>query len=221
MGLLVQMWTDFDYSEDTSSKAVKKFKADLDFIVARDYPWLTGELYTVEGELGWSIGHRDDFNDEYYFSPPETLSARSQMKNLLQAMDDVEPDTSLTDAIDEAYYGKPSTKYAKELKKFLVYAKDDVSEQKKTYIVTQAYSLIASRRTPYVLGAARIYRAIWRDKKNLPFILAGLLKLYYEPLTRIEVGAETVRRKITKKLQAFGNQCFPNTGDLLAMEVTV
>lgn len=205
MGLFAQSWVELGYSEDTSSKVVKKFKANLDFAVARDYPWLAAELYMVEGELGWCPGFRDYPEDLYVLH--ETPSAKSQMMNFLRVLDDVLPDTSIKDAIVEAVEGRPSTKYAMLLQKSLACVKKH-HDGREGRLINKVYGLIASNRSEYALGAARIYRDMWQKNvnRNFAFILAGLFKIYIVPPDRIEVSAETVMRKRFKALHGFEAQ---------------
>ena len=195
MGLLSDRWDALNYSEDTLYSDREEYRMFMHRVVGEKYPWLTAELYTIEGELGWGPGFRD-YEEDFFLTPPETPSARSRMKNFVHTLDSVEPDLTISNAVSEVHRNEPTTHYAKMLRRYV--RKAEAANGNREHLIRRTYYCIADRYFPetYVIGAARIYKLIWEKQNCFILAIAGLLKLYYAPLTKIGAGVETSKRRI-------------------------
>ena len=192
MGLLTDKWDALNYSEDTLNRDKEEFRMLMHRVVGVDYPWLASELYAIEGELGWGPGFRD-FEDRFFLMPPETPAARSRMKNFVRTIEMSRPDKAIKNVILEAVvHNEPTTRKARMLRKYLCHA----TPINKNSLVHKVYGCVLNRHFPktYVVGAARIYRAIWDMQKIFTLAIAGLIHLYYEPLTKLKAAVETSLR---------------------------
>ncbi len=211
MKSLFESWAEFeDANREEFQKAVR-------LTVATSYPWLTSELFGIEGELGWGPGFREDFDGDTLFPSP-TESSEKQMANFLKTLEQTEPDESFRQGISDAVQGVESKqKFARIMSAFL----EKIRQRTRTEsgVIYDVYRVFLSqRKDPYAIGGARIYRDL--GKSNFLISLGGLLKLYCEPLKKTQVGALTVQRKFTRRLKT-GVDLFVPINNSLVLEEAV
>ena len=198
---LVRSWPEIENLE-SDCLAVKEFRDELRFQVARNYGWLAGELYNLEGELGWSSGNREWDDDEEY--PPPTEKSGAYMKTFLNTLKSVRKDDELVQIIQDAINNKCTDKIRKNVCKCLA-----PREASKSMVIQHFYDSISRRGNLYTIGAARIYRSTWVDQRQYVIALAGLVRLLFQPLKRLMVRSETVKRRLMNLTpRTFDNERF-------------
>lgn len=208
MSSLSQIWEDMNYDEDTViSSVVSEFREKVRMTVARDYPWMVAELFEIEGDLGWGPGFRE-YDDEYSCFPERTWYANAKMLTFLKTLEHCEKDNALVQAIQEAK-GMPTRKLATMLRRFM--EKTDKNDYEEFRAICKVYGLIATRRSEYTLGGARIYFALYTEQKKFLLALAGLLRLFYSPLVKVKVDAETIRRQRTFSEKVIAKDLVPSS----------
>jgi hypothetical protein len=168
---------------------VVDFRDRLHITVGQDFSWLTGQLYELEGYLGWGPGSRE-YDGEGY--PPKFSWSNYTMKAFLKTLEEVDSDMWIVGLLFEAQeQGKFSENIAVRtlaacLRKRQAYWQETVDFM---------YGRIASVWPSYVLGAARIYRLIWERQAKYALAVAGLSRLLYYPISYTSAESETVRRR--------------------------
>ena len=165
--------------------------------ICLNYPWLTSELFALEGELGWGPGFREH---EGEFYPPELPEARQRMTGFLQMLDMVQPNCELMNGLvsKARYQFEPSDSAVRMLRTAL-----NARILLRNVLATWLYGKIANCHSPYTLGGARLYFSVWIQQQNFTLAMAGMIWLLHKPLNPLTARAETVKRKILKRsLQA-------------------
>jgi hypothetical protein len=165
--------------------------------VCMNYPWLAGELFVLEGELGWGPGFREH---EGEFYPPELPEARQRMTGFLQMLDMVQPNVDLLNELVS------KARYQFDPKESTVLMLRTVLNARlllRNTLANWMYGKIANYHSPYTLGGARMYYSVWGLQQNFTLAMAGMVWLLHKPLNPLVARAETVKRKILKRsLQA-------------------
>ena len=180
---LMQEWSQVSRLEANDPDVIE-FRQDLRRTVCTDYCWLVSELFELEGDLGWGPGHRE-FEEDYL--PPRVLSSHAHMETFLNTLERVRKDTTIRDLISGAITDKRADQISKCLTARKVVQGD---------VVQLMYSRVAMYRSAYTLGGARMYLSMWTDEGQYALAVSGLINLLYNPLSKLSVGAETVRRKL-------------------------
>ena len=180
---LMQEWSQVSGLEANDPDVIE-FRQELRKTVCLDYSWLVSELFELEGDLGWGPGHRE-FEEDYL--PPRVLSSHAHMETFLNTLERVRKDTTIRDLLNQSINDKRSAQIAKCLTARQVMRSD---------VVQLMYSRVAMYRSAYTLGGARMYLSMWTDEGQYALAVAGLINLLHNPLSKLAVGAETVRRKL-------------------------
>lgn len=191
MKTLLQQWNEVkDY--DADSLGVEQFRQNLRMVVARDYCWLCGELFRIEGELGWGPGFRDYDGDEMF--PPETWEAKALMTTFLNTLERVDKDKRLIAMLSDSRKGRAVNKATAMLRKCR-----GARVANRNAVIHHFYLRIArgGNAATYSLAAARVYRSLWTQQNKFLLALAGLINLFCTPLTELTARAETVERKMS------------------------
>ena len=186
VAMLISVWPKIAFL-DADEPDVESFRQNLRFLVARDYGWLASELFEIEGELGWGPGHREWDGD---FFPPPTTESSAHMMTFLRTLATVRRDTELMELLTAAARGTWHTPAGRFIERAV-----HVRETSRSGIIQYFYGKIATRHSEYTLGAARIYLAMWTQQRRFKLAVSGLIRLLFQPLTRLGVRAETVLRR--------------------------
>ena len=181
---LMQEWSQVSEFDARDPDTIE-FRQKLRRIVCLDYCWLVSELFELEGDLGWGPGHRE-FDEDYL--PPRVLSSHAHMETFLNTLERVRKDTTIRDLISGAITDKRAAQISKCLTARKVVQSD---------VVQLMYSRVAMYRSAYTLGGARMYLSMWTDEGQYALSVSGLINLLHNPLSKLSVGAETVRRKLS------------------------
>jgi hypothetical protein len=165
---------------------VYDFRLDAEFWVASRYPWLCGELYRLEGDLGWCPGFRVWDGAGY---PPTLPGSPRAMGVFCEDLLLMFPDLRVVDALKSA---DSCSEYP--LSRMLGICLGSKVKQRNS-VVVRLYESVVSAHSPYTIGAARIYLSVWNTQGKFGLSAAGLLWLLFNPLKRVAALAETVRRK--------------------------
>lgn len=166
---------------------IRQFRERLHLIVGRDYRWLASELFEIEGELGWGPGVREWGGDGY---PPATAASAAMMETFLRTLESSQKDDTLILSLWDASRGRVTDTFSRMLTKYL-----KVRDVNRHAVIQHFYARVATTRSVYTLGAARIYLLLWLRQRRFKLALAGLLHLLLHPLNKLVVRAETVRRR--------------------------
>lgn len=180
---LMQEWSQVSVLEANDPDVIE-FRQELRRTVCLDYCWLVSELFELEGDLGWGPGHRE-FEEDYL--PPRVLSSQAHMETFLNTLERVRKDTTIRDLLNQSINDKRSAQIAKCL---------TARRVMRSGVVQLMYSRVAMYRSAYTLGGARMYLSMWTDEGQYAIAVAGLINLLHNPLSKLSVGAETVRRKL-------------------------
>lgn len=167
---------------------VDRFRGNLRFAVCRKYPWLSAELFALEGLLGWGPGFRE-YDGEFF--PPPLPEAPGQMTRFLQLLSQMYPNSVLADLIGRAEKGIGSASQTRMLITAL-----NARIKTREHVVRLLYARIANQHSPYTLGGARMFLFLWTHQRHYALATAGIIWLLHQPLIPVQVRAETVRRKL-------------------------
>lgn len=180
---LMQEWSQVSGLEAHDPDTIE-FRQKLRRTVCLDYCWLVSELFDLEGDLGLGPGHRE-FDEDYL--QPKVISSHAHMETFLNTLERVRKDTTIRDLIS----GTITDKRAAHVSKCLTARKVVQGD-----VVHLMYSRVAMYRSAYTLGGARMYLSMWTDERQYALAVSGLINLLHNPLSKLSVGAETVRRKL-------------------------
>lgn len=177
----------------SDSLETESFRQNLRFLVARDYGWLASELFGIEGDLGWGPGNREWDGD---FFPPPTDDSWAHMTTFLRTLASVRKDHELLDMLADASRGTWKTIAGK-------YITSAVNAREASHggLISFYYGKVAECRNSYTLGAARVYLAMWTQQHKFRLAVAGLVRLLFQPLSKLTVRAETVKRRVGSQFQ--------------------
>jgi hypothetical protein len=178
----MDVWTEWEKirprAHECQSRPVAFFKANMSLTVGRDYPWLSGELHNLFGRMGYGPGDREYDGDGW---PPPEPGARGLMDLFLRMLREAKPKSIFLQPVAKA--------------KNIINAMTRVKLSRLDSAIWTLYGRIAAYRSPYALGAARVYLWIWRDFEQYELAAYGLANILVEPVTRRKSLAETVQRK--------------------------
>ena len=187
----MDVWSEWEKirpgAHECRSRPVAFFKANLSLTVGRDYPWLSGELHNLFGRMGYGPGEREYDGDGW---PPPEPGARGIMDLFLNTLRETKPKSLFLHSSAKA--------------KNIIRAMTRVKLSRLDSAIWKLYGRIAAYRSPYALGAARVYLWIWRDFEQFELTAYGLANILVAPVSRRQAMAETVRRKfLLRKERAY------------------
>lgn len=185
-------------------EARKELQSGLNQVICLNHWWLTGELFTLEGKLGWSTGHIEEHAGDRY--PPPCKDAYAQLQEFMQHTSEIPID--------------------REVRALVTNTGDIKSLAARTYhtilrkgaplelAIPFMYSRIAAKRTPYELGAARCFLRLYHDDTSYGLeSLAGLTLILAKRLAAVSVRARAtaLRWQFRKPEQFCALECTDST----------
>jgi hypothetical protein len=185
MNVYSDAWASLDIGDRC---AVCDFRLNTELDVAQKFPWLTGELFTLEGDLGWGPGFRDWDGPDYF--PPMRRDALPKMKEFCADLDTMKPEGLLDDFIRSLRKKKDG--FAVSMLKSC----ERANEKKRVSVVNRLYASIVTAHPLYTIGAARIYLSVWLVDSEYLLAISGLLWLLCNPLTKRKALLQKARNKM-------------------------
>ena len=186
------LWTAAQQS-NYSPKEVEIFRYSMHRELATSYPWLAAEFFALEGMMGWGPGFRECQHDVYF--PSMTLEAPQKMMEFLQLLEIVAPNTILQSLVQTSCAPDAEMRRLTSLERILLVVVTKARMEVRDAVINKLYEKIAWHRSHYTLGAARIFRSLWRQQECYALAAAGLIWLLHKPLSTRKVIAESIRRK--------------------------
>jgi hypothetical protein len=165
----------------------------LTAITCKHYWWLAGEFFELTGKMGWSAGHREDWNPYESVYPLPLHNAELFLKWYIKDLCELPVDDSI-----QTLMGSHPDLTAMEPRLYHMVSISD-SAIYRSLVCNSLYDLTASKeRTKYELGAARPYWLLSLTKTRWRLGLAGLILIAVRGLDR----AQVMRRKTKLLLQS-------------------
>jgi len=166
-------------SEDEDSA-----KAYLRRIVCVGHWFLAGELFTLEGKLGWGPGHRDWDGDGL---PPRTKAAANRLCGFVFDIASIPPDNRTLNLANALAKGTDKTLLECRTFNYINNKASVVYERRRdrmTAIASFLYDRIVEQKSVYEIGAARIFYLV--DEAFPSYVaMAGLLLILVRGISSI------------------------------------
>jgi hypothetical protein len=155
--------------------------------VCEHYWWLSGELYDLEGDLGWSAGFHSWEGDSYFPIPQPNPAAR--LHRFIDCLAEL-PFSSSVSHLKQLYRSKVNPKALEPRMIQFLFTKFPGHPEE---AVAFAYNRIATVRSEYELGAARPFLRLSLDDGLHLSALAGLVMILCRGLSQLTVRADMVK----------------------------
>jgi hypothetical protein len=185
MSVYSDTWASLDLG---NRGAVCDFKLDTELDVARKFPWMTGELFTLEGDLGWGPGFREWDGPDYF--PPMRHEALQKMKEFCTDLDTMKPESLLDDFIRSLRQKRDNIAVS------MLKSCERASEKQRVSVVHKLYASVVNAHPLYTIGAACIYLSVWLVDRKYLLAVSGLLWLLCNPLTKRQALLQKARNKM-------------------------
>jgi hypothetical protein len=176
---------------------IDRLQGELRGLVCNHYWWLAGELYDVEGKLGWCPGHLDDDEDHDL----DLVKAEDGLRDFICLLTEIPKSDAVEDLISTAFDYTNVTLEARAVR----YVLDKAEAWNPNVSIWYVYDRIVAKGTVYQIAAAREYLYYYTENKGDPNVaLAGLVLILARRLDQHKVKAEVSLLKRFESLDYWG-----------------